>query len=371
MFKLFRIEDKSNQPIKLLPQWPFIKSNAEYNINRVQNYYRTNTTAVPSNHILVTLLQSLAISKELDIDTFFRRVRSIALSHANANRLTSSYGPGSFFNGMFYGKGSKECLLVTDDYFDYNNAHANWQTLSPVKVLMHDKSDLSMLLPSPFQYSTEKTNAVILINLPMLAIQYRAFYHEYMKDGNRNNRQKATTHFVGQFVLPNMLRSHLDMCFLNRVINKFYNKKITYNYTAKHPFTLIDVERHVDGAIIQVLEYIDNSPKRFDLILKTIPSFTNKNMYESLLMPDITPTKQVHWATMVARLKYINALFDMAAPATTVTNGNEVNEVILELNYGDLYNVFKRTLPLDLFFNTQNQLDNIASYLINNSAFKH
>jgi len=134
---------------------------------------------------------------------------------------------------------------------------------------------------------------------------------------------------------------------------------------------LIELDSQIDRVIDKLLDYINKAPKRFDLILKTIPSFEKQNAYSALIMPDIAPTKQVHWATMLSRLKYIAFLFDISGKDALTVNQSEVNEVITELNYGDIYNVFKYTLPSELFFKAQNNLDTLASLLTNPNAFKH
>lgn len=370
MFKLFRVEDKTNQPIQLLPEWNYIKSNMDYNIARVQNYHRTSTLAVPNQHFLVRLLQSIPINKTLDLDTYYRQVSQIALGHSMAMQMTSSYSRGRFFQGVCYGKRSLECLIAVDDTFNYQKAHEEWKDIVAVKPLTHDKTDFSLLIPNGEDYSDERSNSVILVNIPMLAIQYRAFYLNYMVNPSIN-RNKTTAHFVAQFVLPNMLRAHLDLCLINKHIARFHNTERPIGFNRRHPFALINIDAQLDRAVDKVLGYIAASPKRFDLILKTIPSFSLQNAYKALLMPDIAPTKQVHWATMLARLKYIAFLFDISNRQASVTNQSEINEIILELNYGDIYNAFRNNLPADLFFKTQDYLDTVASTLTNPMAFKH
>ncbi len=370
MFKLFRIEDKTIQPIQLAPEWNYIKTNMGYNIDRVQNYYRNASLTVPSNHFLVRLLQSIPISKSMDLDTYYKSISNIALNHSMSMQMTSSYYRGRFFTGVCYGKNALECLLTIDDNFDYQKANDNWQDIVAVKPIMHDKSDLKLFIPDGITYSSEESNSILLINLPMLAVQYRAFYLEHMNSSKRNT-QKTTMNFVAQYVLPNMLRDHLELCFMNRLMDRYYGKSVAVSYYRRHSFGLIDLEAQIDRVIDKVLDYINKAPSRFDLILKTIPSFTHENAYKGLIMPDITPTKQVHWATMLARLKQIAFLFNISGKDVLKTNQSEVNEIIIELNYGDIYNTFKTNLPNDLFFKAQGYLDIIAEALDNNAAFNH
>ena len=363
MFKLFRIEDRTTQPIQIAPEWNYIKTNTAINIQRIQQYYRSNTVAVPSQHFLVRLLQSIPTPRSMDLDSYYRSVNAIALNHATSMQMTSAYYRGKFFTGVAYGKQALECLLVVDDVFNYQKAHDEWEDVVAVKPIMHDKTDLSLLFPNGSGYSTEPSNSVLLVNLPMLAVQYRAFCLAHPS--------KAAMHFVAQYVLPNMLKDHLDLCFINRLMNRYYGKPTTTTYLTKYPFGLVNLESQIDYAIDKILNYIRTAPKRFDLILKTIPSFSKENAYKALLMPDIAITKQVHWASMWARLKYMAFLCDISEEYVLRTNQSEVNEIILELNYGDLYNTFRNNLPIDLFFKVQSYLDTIAESFSNPQAFKH
>lgn len=362
MFKLFRIEDTTNQPIQIAPEWNYIKTNTAINIQRIQQYYRTNTVAVPSQHFLVRLLQSIPVPKSLDLDSYYRNINSIALGHSMSMQMTSSYYRGRFFTGVAYGKNALECLLVIDDVFNYQKAHEEWEDVVAVKPIMHDKTDLSLLVPNGAGYSTEPSNSVLLINLPMLAVQYRAF--------SLANPSKTAMHFVAQYVLPNMLKDHLDLCFINRLMSRYYEKSPVSTYLTKHPFALVNLESQIDTVIDKILNYVKTAPKRFDLILKMIPSFSKENAYKALLMPDIAITKQVHWASMWARLKYMAFLCDISEEYVLRTNQSEVNEILLELNYGDLYNVFRNNLPIDLFFKAQSYLETITEGFANPRAIK-
>jgi hypothetical protein len=370
MFKLFRIEDTTAQPIQIAPEWNYIKTNTWINLQRVKQYYRNSAIAVSSQHFIVRLLQSIPVPKHLDLDTYYKTVNDIALSHSSSMQMTSPYYRGKFFTGVAYGKQSMECLLVVDDMFHYQHVHDNWEDVISIKPIMHDKSDLSLLVPNGIDYSNELSNSVLLINLPMLAVQYRAFY--LAKTNNpRITTNKTIMHFVAQYVLPNMLPDHLDLCLINRLMNRYYEKDKTITFNTRHPFALVNLEDQIDTVINKILGYIKTSPKRFDLILKTIPSFVNQNAYKSLLMPDIATTKQVHWAGMWARLKYMAFLCDMCDERSLHTNQSEVNEIALELNYGDLYNTFRNNLPVDLFFKAQSYVDTITDSFSDPFYIKH
>lgn len=363
MFKLFRIEDTTAQPIQSVPEWNYIKTNTAINVKRVLQYHRNSAIAVSSQHFLVRLLQSIPVSKSINLDDYYKAVNNVSLGLASSMQMTSAHYRGRFFNSVAYGKQSLECLLVIDDIFDYEKVHDHWEDVVAVKPIMHDKTDLSLLPPNANGYSSEYSSSVLLINLPMLAVQYRAFCLRYPN--------KNIMHFIAQYALPNMLGDHLELCFINRLIDRYLGRTIVPTYSTKHPLSLINLESQIDTAIDKVLGYIKTAPKRFDLILKSIPSFTKENAYKVLLMPDIPVTKQVHWAAMWSRLKYMAFLCEISEEHVLRTNQSEVNDIVLEMNYGDLYNTFRNNLPADLFFRAQDYMDTIASGFSNPQPFKH
>lgn len=349
MFKLFRIKDTTLQPIQVAPEWSYIKTTMNINVQRVKRHYRNTIARVPNQHFLVRLLESIPVPVSLDLDNYYRAVNSTALGLANSMQMTTAHYRGRFFTGVAYGDQSHECLLTVDDTFSYAKVATNWEDAVAVKPIMHDKTDMSLLIPNSVSYSSERSNAVLLLNLPMLAVQYRSFCHAY-PDENANN-------FVAQYVLPNMLESHLELCFINRLMMRFYDKQSTPSFYAKHPFGLVNLDSQIDTVIDKLLGYIASAPRRFDLILKTIPSFTKESAYDVLLMPDIPVTKQVHWASIWSRLKYMAFLFDVSEEYVFTTNQSEINEIIMELNYGDIYNTFRNNMPMDLFFKAQRYLE--------------
>lgn len=356
MFELFRNAPDIAVGVMKPQEWPFIQRGFRKNIEKVMNFHKLYPRSVRGNHILVRLLQSLAVPKSMELERYYAAVDAKGLSMSMAMRMTSSINRGIFHKGVFYGDNNPEILVAVDDYFDFEEVDRNWENVSAVTTLLHPKSDMDIHIPNGDSYSAERGLAVILINVPMLAVQYRAFYRaQQQKEFGKNIMQ-----FIGGYVLPNMLPIQTDICFFNRLSNRFYEKNDGKNISFRnHSFTLSDYGSYIDIAINKILTNIDRCNKRFDVALKQIPSFYNEDIYETLMMPDIAPTMQVSWILFLSRLSAISFLFDVCEPNTRSRNQSTINQILRSFRLDNSYKVLNEMLPDELYFEAQKYIDNI------------
>ncbi len=356
MFELFRNAPNLAVGVMKPQEWPFIQRGFQKNIEKVINFHKLYPRGVQGNHLLVRLLQSLAVPKSLELERYYATVDAKGLSTSMTMKMTSSINRGSFHKGVFYGDDNPEIIIATDDYFDFEEVDRNWENVSAVTPLLHPKSDMDIHLPNGVSYSSERGLAVILVNVPMLAVQYRAFYRaQQNKEFSKNILQ-----FIAGYVIPNMLKKQMDICFFNRLCNKFYGKNDGKNISFRtHSFTLSDYEAYIDIAIDKILINIDKSNKRFDVALKQIPSFYNTDMYETLMLPDIPPTLQVEWAMIVTRLRVVNFLFDACRENLKNRNQTTINQILRSFRQNNSYQMLNIMLPDEVYFEAQNTIDNM------------
>jgi hypothetical protein len=218
MHNLFNLMPNIEHGILRLPEWAYVRTELRRNLDRVIAYYRKHPTAVHSAHFLVRLLQSITVPKSLNLERYYYNVDAGALNLSMALKMTSSIYRGQLFDGVFYSD-CKEILIAHSEPFDFHQAHRNWETLCPIEVLRHPLSDLGLGLPDGDKIGSDYGIAVISINIPMLAVQYRAFrINEEYLTGNSDS-QRSVMQFIRMYVIPNMLPSHLDHCLFNRIYN--------------------------------------------------------------------------------------------------------------------------------------------------------
>jgi len=366
MFELFVNPPDINVGAVKPPEWPFIKSGFQRNIKKVMDYHRTFPRGVKNNHFLIRLLHSITTPKSLELERYFTLVDSIALNVSMSLKMTSVIYKGAFHKGIFYGENSLEILIACDDYFDFEEAHRDWRNVAAVKPLLHPKSDMDIRLPYESSYTGESGLSVILINVTMLAVQYRAFCmaQRHLPEGSV---PKTIAQFIGGYVVPNMLPAQMDICLFNRIHNKFYKYENKRPPFIGHSFTLSNYTPHIDIVIDKVLGNIDRCSKRFDVALKQIPSFYNDDIYKSLLVPDLAPTMQVSWAMVMSRIRIVSFLFDICRENLTNRNGAYISQILRAFRSSSVYYVLQSSLPDNYYFEFHGYVDNILDALDRNT----
>lgn len=360
MYNLFKKVSPLLPGVVKFPEWEIIRDQLKKNLDTVITYYRTNPTAVQSSHFLVRLLQSIAIPKSQNLERYYNNVDALALNLSMALKMTSSIYAGTVFKGVFYGEDSTEILIADNSFFDYNQAHKDWMNLCPVTVLSHPMSDLSLNLPDGKRTWSETGISVICINIPMLAIQYRAFRLNEIQITGDSDSQKSIMQFIRMYVIPNMLYSHLDYAIFNRIKNKVIVAPLGEGKKT-HPFYLNDYSKLLDKVQEKYLDILLTSNKDFPTILKTIQVVTNSNLETTLLLPDIAPTRQVNWALAISRIPALSFLCTILKTTHGNLNQGEINNVLYHIKMYGSDNLMRNQLPLELYYDIQEQIDFIQN----------
>jgi hypothetical protein len=360
MQNLFHLISPIGQGILKFPEWLYVRDGLKRNLDQVMRFYRNNPMAVQSSHFLVRLLHSINIPQSQLLERYFSNVDAASLNISMALKMTSSIFRGEIFNGVFYGPGNSEILIAHSESFDIFAANRNWESLIPVKVLRHPRSDLALNIPDGTNTGSENGIAVISINIPMLAIQYRAFrLNEILKTDDEFGTQKSIMQFIHMYVLPNMLYSHLDYALFNRIDN--LRKGAPLGESRKnHSFPMPDFAQKSNRVQTEILFKLAQVGRDFTGILRTVPTVTSDDMEQLFLVPDMASTRQVIWALVIARLPALVFLFRLLQEGPRRRNQNEVNQVMRDMLRYKSDNLMRTMLPLELFFEVQEDINKIT-----------
>jgi hypothetical protein len=361
MYNLFNLMAPAGQGVHKDPAWLYVRDGLKRSLGTVISYYRKHPMAVQSSHFLVRLLHSITVPQSMNLERYYDNVDAMALNMSMALKMTSPIYRGHLFDGVFYGQDCPEVLIAHTDAFDPFEAHRNWQNLCPVKVLRHPKSDLGMNLPDGTHSGSETGLAVIAINIPMLAIQYRAFRlnEEMLADINPES-QRSIMQFIHMYVLPNMLFSHLDIALFNRMEN--HRKGAPLGETTKqHPFYLTDFTDKVDRVQEGILHNLQRAGKDFTGILRSVPLVTKDTLERAMALPDVAPTRQVLWGLVLARLPILTFLFSVLEDGPGMRSRTEVNRVLRAIQQWKTDQLLRTMLPVEEYLFAQDEIDNILS----------
>lgn len=313
------------------------------NLERVVEYNRKYPRATNSNHFLVKLLTSLNVPLGMDVNIYRDRVTEVAEGQGMAMNLTSSLSRGRVFSpGVFYGKGSYEIIIAHSEDWDITNIEEEWEDYRPVTFLTHPKADLDIDLPEGQQNSAETGLTVMLVNVPMLACQYRMWrMREWMIN---SEAQRTKMQFVASYPLTNSLHSQLDIALLNR-FQRIYRGDPVGRSLLTRPFALTDWYRQVDFALDQMAVDFCRRKMSFDQALLWIKGVSNWTMRDAVRIPSMAPTRQVTWALGMARASLVKFLLDW-----TIENNNDRNKAyanVIKLETSRLLNdsALKGALP--------------------------
>lgn len=357
MRTLFNLKPPSEYGVLRSAHWPYVRDGLRRNLEVILRYHRRNPQAVQGSHILVRLLGSITVPHSLQLDRYFENVDAGTFNTANALKFTSPVSTGKIFKGLFYGPGCHEIYIGHNDFFDIVEADRNWMNLQPIQVLRHPRSDLMMNLPDGSDVSSETGLVVLSINIPMLAIMYRAFCR-YEEQSVPEGSRLSVYHFLRMYVLPNMLPSHLDVALFNRIDNLQKGAPIGESKQA-HSFALPDYSKRVTEVHTELLGYLRKKRQDFLGILYTIPAAVKPNMAGVMEMPDLAPTRQVTWALVLARLHVVSFLFKAAAERLNTMNQTEVNAIRRAITSYRMDNVFSTVLPIEDYIEAELELGDI------------
>jgi len=364
MHGLFNLLPGVGLPTMYAANWHYARDGLRHNLKKVVEFYHTHSMAVESDHFLIRLLQSITTPKATPLDRYYSIVDALSLNLGMALKMTSSISKGHVFPGVFYGPGTTEVLIADNADFDAVAATRNWEHVQAIKVLRHPRSDLGLNLPDGKKTGTDEGIAVIAINIPMLAVQYRAFRlteDEYTARTGEPGR--TIQQFVHMHVLPNMLYSHLDYVIFNRIYNLATGRPMGES-TKNHPFYITDFANKLNAVQLTILENLKAVGQDFTGVLRSIPAVTKDTLDDVMSVPEMAPTRQVVWALALARFPAIDLMVDLVEGGNQggaqTRNQMQLNTLMQAIRQYRTGAYFSSVLSGDVLYDVESEIDDLV-----------
>ncbi len=327
MIELFNAPSGYDTGAVRVPQNVQVRKLLLNNINTVVKYYQEKLLIVNNSHILVKLINSLNVSLKRDFDNYIDIATDHAISVARVMGFVHPTFMGRVFeNGNFYGKGCKELYLIDDTRPTWLTEQTAWRTLRPLRVLRHPFTDLSLgIADGDYKGSDESGVVVISINIPELMAQLRGWYQEerYHEMGDF---YESVTHFVRKYPIVNMIYSHSDVCWFNR-LDKLYRDQPVAPMKRCHPFQLVDCDERADDVLMRQLEILMTHRETFEQALLHLPGYATPTMLEAMALPHVLALRQNKWALTLARMPLIRFLVKLNREADNHRNVDSINRI--------------------------------------------
>ena len=304
MYTLFDITEKDRKHRIVIPKFQHVHDVINRETAKVQGYYRFHTPHLPSNHLLIKLILSLNVSLERQILEYVSTVEDKTAQLAKAFKLIHPTNTNvQTFDGTFYNDNTVEYIIASDEYFDVSKAWELWRSIVPVKIHSHPFTDMSIGIPNgKYPQQSNKGPAVISINIPMLALQYKAWVHY---EQNKGSTSLGLQNFVYNYVIANMVKRHTEICLINRTM-AFCTEKPIAEFTKQHSFMVVDYSGKVDEVLISRDKYLNQRKVDFNQLFLVYDTLYFDTWAKVLALPKIAPTRQVRWIFLLSYLPAIH-----------------------------------------------------------------
>lgn len=320
MYTLFNDPSDPSQGVQQPSSFTLIKKRLRKNLIDAIRYARNSTYAVPSNHILVSILNDLNVNPNDNLIEYYDAVAKRAIGVAKANKISSALHRGKIrHDGLFYGSNTTEIHVLVDNAIDIFQLDTTWKKMQPIRILRHPRTSLSINALDGSNSFEEDGVAVIAIDIRMLAIQYYMWYNQQKEEGD--DFFQTTRQFVYQYPLTNALMSHHDIALINRMSALYKGVEVS-PFENIWPFYLTDLTQTVDKYLFNRIETMMSKARVFDEWLHYTNVVYAKNMYDVVRLPQTLVTRQNAWVFNVARIPYINLLLEMENECGSFRNSN-------------------------------------------------
>lgn len=271
--------------------------------------YRNFDYTVPADHVIIKLIQTYGeIPTDMSDESFIDSLFDITPRLANSLGMTSEINRGKQFKGEFYHRDGTELIFLYSERFDVDHASVHWRNLQPVKVMRHPFLNTGLEVPNN-NFSERTDEPVIIgINLAMLLFQYRKFFQFEEVAYFAGAVAKNIYNYVGCFVLPNMLFSHVDIVILNRFFEIYKNGRAA-NKQVKQPVLLIDWGAALDRELTARAAICKKTSVSMETLLySTDGMFEGDNAWLFTKLPNVPRTSAINWLLAFSRSKLVNQL---------------------------------------------------------------
>lgn len=362
MFDIFD-EAPSGSAVASIPaQWEYVRRHVAANVKTYVDYYQSSSVYSPSQNILVDIIYGLGVNTALPVEEYALLVKSKALTLTAGLGMVNAIARGRPTKPFFYGRRFDDCdeiVIATDNWFDVRRAYENWKDVQAVTVVAHGVTSLE--LPAPFEAPTSADHSlvVIAVNVPMLAVQYKAF-----RDSQQGMEDTAGIQsFLARFVGPNMIYSHLEQCWINRVLAKARRMEIRDKQYARPPFTLMNIASYFDSALNQTVDNLRRLGKpSLSNFYRNVPSLFQDNALVALRVPDVVPTYNIDWVLSCSRIKHVMAPLVLLRDEAARASSDELVQIVRSLRINQVLQYAMTGLSRDGYLTVTTQVDRIMQF---------
>lgn len=354
MYTLFRDDPVGSKGVVLDPKRPYVQRQFRQQLKDVTNYYRRHPKVVDARNLFALILDHFVLEYRSDDAGWAKKVEDQARGLIRNLGLCDAINRGKIFTtGVTLGPQCEEVVISSIERFDTTGLRSRWRDLKPLRYLYHSRSDVN--LPIMNNKTPGRGYGVIMINIPMLLVQYRHWV--YTNYGAVDSDSVNLYKFIGEHILVDCLDSYLEIAYFNRLARQAYNLPTT-KYPLPHPFYIPDYTRDVDAMAKRTIQQRTMFTGMITELAHATPMILKDNLWQIIQLPRGPVTIQNEWALAIARVPYIKYLVDSVrqVPGWDRTQTNEVLHDLREAMHSQSLRMVGNTPMMERLWKDVNDL---------------
>lgn len=331
MFKLLGTDRLKSVPRITPPNWRRIRDIIVSGIKEAKNYYLNSKQVVYTGHPLITYLETLPISYNLDIDSFISQVYSLGVNRTKNFGFTSSLSSGKVHTNVFFGMGSHEVIIAVGGRMPSFQLKREWKALSAIRTVRHPYSHVFYQAGERAPISDTKGACVVVIDVNLLAIQYKLFLDEQKAKVSMNGGiPLGIGYFLKAYALAGMIESNINISILNMYLASLQGVSYTKS-TYRTPFNVPNVDSEIKGVIQYVTKVVKDRGLSTVEVLGNVTLIEHTALEEMVLTEGVYLNRQNTWAYLFSIFPALEVSYLLGGERALSSNAREIEALVLLL----------------------------------------
>lgn len=289
----------------------YIDNAVRKNHINIQNYIYSSSLAVPPDHLIPKILQSIpSATYQSNGRQVVWAAKDVTNRLGSALDITCATAFGTSFTNQLL-DGGIELYMLTSEDFDLNTP---WEKLTPIEFRYHTYTNVNFKLGA---HRDESGIGMITINVPMLAYQY----HKWQAWSRLNQIDENVYHFAVKYPIWNSIKSYIDISQFNRCYYRMTSQRILPDVEFGPQCPTVNIIPQLVRANTNILSILSNKAMTIGQVLNNIPVFFAGSALDLTDNLDCYNTRQTDWFTMLYQLPFIDC-----GLATMEIGGGTVDE---------------------------------------------
>jgi hypothetical protein len=307
MLNLFRTPSLVMREGTELNKWSNLELQMDLTLNKYYKFYRGSDAFINSSNVLVRIISQNMDAINLNLIQFANSVKRNIAHMTSLHSITDFINPGNLTRDIFFD--TDVSLLSVDNHILTTE---NWKELSPLKIVEHQEVNIGLI---DMGYS-KLSDDIVYCSLDILDLM--VMFRSWRLERKQNNESASPNNFVARYVLPNAMKSFLNISLINKFMG-FPQRTEISNSDIDFPD---DLKRKISKVYTKHYEEVSKRRELMNYYLASIPTL-HSNGLRDLQIPSESTGVNVLTFIAITRIRIYNQLLLLVEDAKAVSINNE------------------------------------------------